>query len=204
MTRTRQGERAATAQPNPSVRSQQPGSSCQTALLLSCRACRSVGSAHLLVGPASLRSVVRSSLSASRRASSALKLSQLMSRGWSGAGPPSDGGFGIEHAPKPSTTTVLSAARPNFSLGSYRTTESADPFATAGTAYRTEVHAFVRSAANMDCKTCSEISFTAPGECDRKSVLVLSLSPIDLIVSKYCVTSTSCMTSEVEATPTTF
>ena len=28
--------------------------------------------------------------------------------------------------------------------------------------------------------SCSEISFTAPGECERNSVLVLSLSPMDL------------------------
>jgi hypothetical protein len=42
------------------------------------------------------------------------------------------------------------------------------------------------------------------GECDRNSVLVLSISPIDLIVSKYWVIMTSCMTSAVDAPATVF
>ena len=46
-------------------------------------------------------------------------------------------------------------------------------------------YAFALSATSIDRKISSEISFTAPGECVRKSVLVLSLSPMDLIVSKY-------------------
>jgi Na+/proline symporter len=43
-----------------------------------------------------------------------------------------------------------------------------------------------------------------PGECDRNSVLVLSLSPIDFSVSKYCVTITNCITSRDDAPSTTF
>ena len=44
---------------------------------------------------------------------------------------------------------------------------------------------FARSATSIDCKIWSETSFTAPGECDRNNVLVLSLSPMDFNVSKY-------------------
>ena len=44
---------------------------------------------------------------------------------------------------------------------------------------------FALSAARIDGKIWLEISLTAPGECVRKSVLVLSLSPMLLSVSKY-------------------
>jgi hypothetical protein len=63
---------------------------------------------------------------------------------------------------------------------------------------------FARSATSIDCMICSEMSRTAPGACDRNSVLVLSISPIDLMVSKYWVIITSCITSEVEALGTPF
>jgi hypothetical protein len=66
------------------------------------------------------------------------------------------------------------------------------------------VQLFARSATSIDCMICSEMSRTAPGACDRNSVLVLSVSPIDLIVSKYCVIITSCITSDVDAPATDF
>jgi len=63
---------------------------------------------------------------------------------------------------------------------------------------------FAFCATSMELRISSETSRTAPGEWVRKSVLVLSLSPMLLRVSKYWVTRTSCITSRDVVPSTAF